>query len=59
MTVPIHLEGEPDSVRVEGGVLVQALHELQVEAFRRTSRITSRLTLAGWNSTAHRFTCAK
>jgi large subunit ribosomal protein L25 len=33
MTVPIHLEGEPDSVRVEGGVLVQALHELQVEAF--------------------------
>jgi large subunit ribosomal protein L25 len=33
MTVPIHLEGEPDAVRVEGGVLVQALHELQVEAF--------------------------
>lgn len=32
-TVPIHLEGESDGVRIEGGVLVQALHELSVEAF--------------------------
>lgn len=31
-TVPIVLTGEPDSVRVEGGVLVQALHSLEVSA---------------------------
>ena len=32
MTVPIHLVGEPDSVRVEGGVLVQSLLNLDIEA---------------------------
>jgi large subunit ribosomal protein L25 len=32
-TVPIHLEGEPVSVRAEGGVLVQALHEIEISAF--------------------------
>ena len=31
-TVPIHLEGEAVGVKVDGGILVQALHELQVEA---------------------------
>lgn len=30
--VPIHLTGESDGVRVEGGVLVQALHEVEIEA---------------------------
>jgi large subunit ribosomal protein L25 len=32
-TVPIVLEGEPDSVRIEGGVLVQALQSVEVSAF--------------------------
>ncbi len=32
MTVPIHLTGEPDAVRVEGGVLVQSLLRLDIEA---------------------------
>ncbi len=31
-TVPIVLDGEPDSVRVEGGVLVQSLHEIVIKA---------------------------
>jgi large subunit ribosomal protein L25 len=31
-TVPIILEGEPDSVRVEGGVLVQSMHEVEIIA---------------------------
>lgn len=31
-TVPIVLTGEPDGVRIEGGVLVQALHSLEVSA---------------------------
>jgi large subunit ribosomal protein L25 len=31
-TVPIVLEGEPDSVRVEGGVLVQSMHEVEIFA---------------------------
>ena len=32
MTVPILLTGESDGTRVEGGVLVQALHELEIAA---------------------------
>jgi large subunit ribosomal protein L25 len=32
-TVTIHLTGESAGVKVEGGVLVQALHEIEVEAF--------------------------
>jgi large subunit ribosomal protein L25 len=32
MTVPIQLEGTPDSVRIEGGILVQSLLELHIEA---------------------------
>lgn len=32
-SIPIVLEGEPEGVRVEGGVLVQALLSLQVSAF--------------------------
>jgi large subunit ribosomal protein L25 len=31
--VPLHLEGTPEGVKVDGGVLVQALHEIEVEAF--------------------------
>jgi large subunit ribosomal protein L25 len=30
--VPIILDGEPDSVRVEGGVLVQSMHEVEISA---------------------------
>ena len=30
--VPIVLEGEPDSVRVEGGILVQSMHEVEIIA---------------------------
>ena len=32
-TVPVILEGEPESVRTGDGVLVQALHEITVSAF--------------------------
>ena len=32
ITVPIMLEGEPVGVKIDGGVLVQAMHELQVSA---------------------------
>jgi large subunit ribosomal protein L25 len=32
MNVPIHLVGEPDAVRIEGGVLVQSLLNLDIEA---------------------------
>jgi large subunit ribosomal protein L25 len=31
--VPIILTGEPDAVRVEGGVLVHSLHEIEIEAY--------------------------
>jgi len=31
-TIPIHLTGESDGVRVEGGVLIQALHEVEIES---------------------------
>jgi large subunit ribosomal protein L25 len=30
-TLPIHLEGEPEGVKVDGGILVQALHDIEVE----------------------------
>ena len=32
-SIPIVLEGEPEGVRVDGGILVQALQSLQVSAF--------------------------
>jgi large subunit ribosomal protein L25 len=32
VSVPIVLEGEPQGVKMEGGVLVQSLHEIQIEA---------------------------
>ncbi|HEX8834839.1 MAG TPA: 50S ribosomal protein L25 [Abditibacteriaceae bacterium] len=31
-TIPIVLEGEPEGVKVDGGILVQALHEIEVES---------------------------
>jgi len=46
-TVTIHLEGEPVGVRMEGGVLVQALHELEIVAFPQNLPETISVDVSG------------